>query len=272
MLSMHDLLLPVIGVAMCAMACRSIGPTGSSTPSSNRVIVDGDAINTSHDDRSKIIFEGDDNTIVFEYLDALLNSKHRRDVIIVEGDGNMVRITHRGTIDNSVLRADTIVIKGDHRAIEILQEFLMDNSYGSRENYTIDLNIEDLSADLMEQVRMDSTSTIENKLTGTWVPLKEAINTYMKEAALGDLNAAFYLGEIYLLGVGLEVDARRAVDHYLMAARRGHVDSQFALGHVYETNYEGVGIDMERAHHWYSEAAKSGDARAQQKLAILKNE
>jgi TPR repeat protein len=57
-----------------------------------------------------------------------------------------------------------------------------------------------------------------------------------------------------------------------MAARRGHVDSQFALGHVYEHNYEGVGIDIERARYWYSEAAKSGDPRAQQKLTLLKNE
>jgi len=265
---MRDPVFSLILISLCMVACRPTVLTGSSASSANRVGFSGDVINTSHDDSSKVIFEGYDNIVVFDHLNTMLNSKHRRDVIIVEGDGNMIRVTHRGTIDNSVSSSDNIVLKGDNRGIEILQEFLMDNSSGSRENVAVDLSVEDLSIDLSDHVRMDS---IENLLTGEWMPLKEATSMYMMEAALGDPKAAFYLGEMFLLGVGMEMNASRAVDHYLMAARKGHIDSQFALGHIYETNYDGVGLDLKSAQYWYTEAANSGDPRAQQRLSAIKS-
>jgi TPR repeat protein len=60
-------------------------------------------------------------------------------------------------------------------------------------------------------------------------------------------------------------------ERLLERAQKGDADAQYELGKNYETGRIGLPKDFTQAQHWYSEAAKQGDAYAEFALGVLFN-
>ena len=90
-----------------------------------------------------------------------------------------------------------------------------------------------------------------------WLPLAEA----------GDADAQYGVGIIYDFGLaGMKRDVAEAMHWYKMAAKRGNMDAQFYLGDMYSggPNYsEHIPIDETEARRWYKMAAEQGHVLAQ---------
>lgn len=92
---------------------------------------------------------------------------------------------------------------------------------------------------------------------------------------LGDANAMFELGELYLYGDGVTEDSNIAAEWYLKAAQAGHAGAMYELGDLYTLGW-GVVVDINEAEKWYSEAmklyikeAETGDSNAMFKLGEI---
>jgi len=90
----------------------------------------------------------------------------------------------------------------------------------------------------------------------------------MKQAKLGDADAQFHLGVMYLEGWGVAKDAVEAVSWWRKAAEQGNAVAQFNLGNMYD-NGEGIPKDAVEAVSWWRKAAEQGDARAHLELARM---
>ncbi len=77
---------------------------------------------------------------------------------------------------------------------------------------------------------------------------------YRKAAEQAYTNAQFFLGFMYVKGLGVPQDDAEAVKWYRKAAEQGNAEAQFNLGSMYE-NGEGVPQDYVQAHMWYNLAA-----------------
>lgn len=82
-----------------------------------------------------------------------------------------------------------------------------------------------------------------------------------KQAEIGDIEAQYSLGTMYLTGTGVTLDLGSAQLWLSRAAARGHTKAQFKLGHLY---YVALGdrVDYKAAYEWFSKAADSGYAHA----------
>ena len=74
----------------------------------------------------------------------------------------------------------------------------------------------------------------------------------------GDRAAAFSLGLMYNLGIGVQQDYVEAVRWYRFAAERGLPRAQCNLGYMYGTG-RGVPQDWLLAYAWYNLAAAGGE-------------
>ncbi|MDD7973263.1 tetratricopeptide repeat protein [Roseinatronobacter alkalisoli] len=93
------------------------------------------------------------------------------------------------------------------------------------------------------------------------------------DAARGDADAMYELGEMYYLGMqaqrgGPERDTERGVELFRPLAEAGHVRAQWRLGWAYEMG-SGVERDAETAYRLYTEAAAQGFIHAKQTLGKL---
>jgi TPR repeat protein len=90
------------------------------------------------------------------------------------------------------------------------------------------------------------------------------------KAEQGDAGAQSFLGIMYLKGIGLRVpqDNMKAVHWFTKAAKQGNADAQFSLGAKF---YDGEGVpqDYKKALHWLTKAAEQGDVTAQRVLGIM---
>ncbi len=94
-----------------------------------------------------------------------------------------------------------------------------------------------------------------------------AIQIWREEANAGDADAAWYVGNMYVDGLGIaEPDPTRAANFYQMAVDQDHVEAKVSLGLLYA---QGVGVeeDYARAMALLYEAALAGHAVAQVELA-----
>lgn len=100
---------------------------------------------------------------------------------------------------------------------------------------------------------------------------KKAYETFFLAAKSGDTDAQMILGEMYLDGIGVEVDHDKAFFWLSKAAASGDPEAQYHLAFMYENGIK-VAKNMTRAVKWYTEAALQGDILSQYNLAIIYKE
>ncbi len=93
---------------------------------------------------------------------------------------------------------------------------------------------------------------------------KAAVIEWLPQAAKGDPDALFNMGQAYKLGRGVAEDKDKAEDFYRRASDKGHAPAQTNLGIVLAQR----GQKTEAANLW-QQAAKKNDARAQYMLGVL---
>lgn len=79
--------------------------------------------------------------------------------------------------------------------------------------------------------------------------------TELVEQDTQNATAHFYLGEMYAVGHGVELNSPRAVEHYTQSAEQGYASAQAKLGQLYAL---GVGVpqDFRAAAKWLGKAAE----------------
>ena len=96
---------------------------------------------------------------------------------------------------------------------------------------------------------------------------EEAIEEWLIEAARDNPYALFFLGQVYRLGRGVDVDLGIAEYYYNRAARLNHVPAQGNLGTLYYFAEPPL-RRVEDAISWWKVAARNGDARSQYMLSV----
>ncbi|MGB5261921.1 MAG: tetratricopeptide repeat protein [Gammaproteobacteria bacterium] len=88
------------------------------------------------------------------------------------------------------------------------------------------------------------------------------------EASKGDKGSLYDLGNMYMEGVGTNIDYSKAIASYEQSASLGHIKSAYKLGLIY---HEGSGVkqDSKRAFRWFRQAANAGYPAAQYYLGKL---
>ncbi|MGD8325439.1 MAG: SPOR domain-containing protein [Sphingomonadales bacterium] len=95
-----------------------------------------------------------------------------------------------------------------------------------------------------------------------------AIEEWLIEAARDNPYALFFLGQVYRLGRGVDVDLGIAEYYYSRAANLNHVAAQGNLGTLYYFAEPPL-RRVEDAISWWTVAARNGDARSQYMLSVL---
>lgn len=110
-------------------------------------------------------------------------------------------------------------------------------------------------------------------MTAPAAPSAPALNVALvkRDAAKGDLVAAFALGKQYAEGIGVRPDLALAAEWYQRAAKGGLAIAQYRIGSLYERG-EGVKRDPAAAESWYRKASAAGNARATHNLAVMVSE
>lgn len=110
-------------------------------------------------------------------------------------------------------------------------------------------------------------------MTAPAAPSAPALNVALvkRDAAKGDLVAAFALGKQYAEGIGVRSDLALAAEWYQRAAKGGLAIAQYRIGSLYERG-EGVKRDPAAAESWYRKASAAGNARATHNLAVMVSE
>ena len=106
---------------------------------------------------------------------------------------------------------------------------------------------------------------IQNLRDGTY---SLAFQHYSEAADKGDQQAQTIMGNLYLLGLGVERDSFQAAQWYLKAALAGHIPAQINLGQLY-MNGQGVPRDVSKAVGWFFLARKAGSERAKDHLNYI---
>lgn len=85
----------------------------------------------------------------------------------------------------------------------------------------------------------------------------EKAKWYQAAAEIGNSNAAFNLGEMYLHGIGIPKSYQDALRWFRKAAEAGDSTSRMYLGNIYENGNLGVPKDDVMAYMWFNLAAAS---------------
>lgn len=84
----------------------------------------------------------------------------------------------------------------------------------------------------------------------------------------GDLDAAYYLGLHYYLGLGVKKNHVLARQWYEKAAEKGHAAAQLGLGTMYQDG-DNVAQNFVTAYMWYYASAFQGNEVAPKKMTML---
>ena len=81
-----------------------------------------------------------------------------------------------------------------------------------------------------------------------------SLKVWLPQAKSGDVDAQYYVGQIFEKGLGTTPDYEAAAEWYGKAAEQGSSAAQIALGYFYE---EGLGVEQDdvQAMNWYRKAA-----------------
>ncbi len=95
----------------------------------------------------------------------------------------------------------------------------------------------------------------------------KALMVWQPDAEKGDMEAQYYVGEIYQRGLGAASNYSRAAEWYRKAAEQGYVKAQMSLAYLYEKGL-GVEKDPQQALHWYRKASGLGDSISLDETAL----
>ncbi len=99
----------------------------------------------------------------------------------------------------------------------------------------------------------------------------QAYETFFQLAKSGDVDSQTLLGEMYLDGIGTQVDLKKAFYWISKAADNGDAQAQYLLGFMYENGLK-VAVNIPRAVVLYKKAALQGDVLSQYNLAMIYKE
>ena len=102
---------------------------------------------------------------------------------------------------------------------------------------------------------------------GTKVNLAEAAAWFRKAAEQGDADAQYELSELLYWGDGVPADLVESAHWTRLAAEQGHAEAQYALGSMYYTG-EGVPLDLKESADWTLLAAEQGHVEAQYAMSL----
>jgi len=97
---------------------------------------------------------------------------------------------------------------------------------------------------------------------------EHALALWKPLAKNGDLNAAYYLGIHYYLGLGVNKNHKQARQWYEQAAVKGHPAAQLSLGTMYQDG-DTVSQNFSTAYMWYYASAIQGNEVAPKKMDKL---
>ena len=105
----------------------------------------------------------------------------------------------------------------------------------------------------------------ENLIAGNY---SAAYSQYLQKANEGDTQAQNIIGNLYLLGLGVEENKHRAARWYLKAALKGNVEAQINLGQSY-LNGQGLPRRPLKAMGWFHLARQAGSKRADEHIKYM---
>lgn len=91
----------------------------------------------------------------------------------------------------------------------------------------------------------------------------------MPLAKLGDGDAQYYIGVMYMDGLGIEANPKEAFKWLSFAAVYGVLDARFRMAQFYLDDKLGVEEDLQMAADWYEKAAKEGHAKSRHRLGLM---
>ncbi len=207
---------------------------------------------------------------VYKYFNSFFNTKMKREILIIDEFNNEMKLRNSGSLGSYEGSCDSLIMKGEINSFEILQKYFI-KILGSRNDSVFITNSFFTIENNKEWTKISDTVRIVNIFTETITNTREAYNFYLTEAIAGNYNATFYIGEIYHLGLGTEIDIEKAEYYYLIAAKDGHPEAQSSLGYIYENDFFKVGEDIAKAKYWYKLSAKNGNEYAKERLKSIKD-
>ena len=99
--------------------------------------------------------------------------------------------------------------------------------------------------------------------------IKKALAGYSALAERGHGRAAALAGEMHLTGKGTPVNGSKAVKFFEMGAAASDPDATALLGMALAAGMAGVKVDFIKARPFLEAAAKNGDEKAKEMLAIV---
>ncbi len=96
-----------------------------------------------------------------------------------------------------------------------------------------------------------------------------AAQWYRQAAENGNVHAQHNLAVAYANGDGVEMNINGAMYWWQLAAASGNADSQYNLGIVYAMGVHGVQKNIDEAKKWWRKAAIEGDPMAQYNLGTI---
>jgi len=99
----------------------------------------------------------------------------------------------------------------------------------------------------------------------------QAYKTFFQLAKSGDVDSQTLLGEMYLDGIGTDIDIKKAFFWISKAASTGDAQAQYLLAFMYENGIK-VAVNIPRAVTLYKKAALQGDILSQYNLAMIYKE
>ncbi|OOY37434.1 hypothetical protein BOW13_07445 [Solemya velum gill symbiont] len=92
---------------------------------------------------------------------------------------------------------------------------------------------------------------------------QNATGDIVKNAELGDPEAQYVLGKMYLKGDGMKANASEALDWFLKSAKQGYAAAQNRVGMIYYDGAAEIPKDRAGAFPWFEKAAQQGHRVAQ---------
>ncbi|MDC1510254.1 sel1 repeat family protein [Oceanospirillaceae bacterium] len=100
---------------------------------------------------------------------------------------------------------------------------------------------------------------------------KAAFKEMLPVAEQGNVDAQFWIADMYDFGKGVPENDKAAVKWYTLSAEQGHVSAQYNLGNMYDFG-EGVLTDTKRAYMWYNLASYNGNELGAKNKDIIAKE
>ena len=95
---------------------------------------------------------------------------------------------------------------------------------------------------------------------------KDNVELLIQEAASGEVEAQYQLGEHFRNRAAIDIDLEQAFAWYERAARQDHLDAQYRVG-VLQLHGTGAHKNPAAAIEWLSKAAEQNHNKAQTRLA-----